>query len=429
MSTDETRETGGLALERLWAAGPVAVATEGRGTAPLMAARRLAARWRTHTIAIAALEPLPLYGLSFEPSVVPPTVEEERQAMLLGHIRRSEREAGIAGPGWPVRVFRGPTAEVLTDAAREDGARLLVMGIGRHRPIDRLLATETAVHTAGMSSVPVLAVTEPFPEAIRCATVGMDFGPASVMAAQLALRLLEPGGTLQLVHVLRRDRFDEALPAQDWQMQEDDRARILLERVRDALTVPAGITVRLVRLAGRPVDELLYFASVHQAELVAVGQRGLEREGRPGLGHVAMSVLRGATQAVLVAPEPPVADALRIQCRITGEYSATRPTQWEEELAAFTHRNRGRRTRLETDEPRQRVHVREEGFRLLGATYDRHDRRVALMLAAGDNGHAHLTRTLDDVHEVGVEGGERTGDAALRIAHGEGMTVLTLRGE
>ena len=46
------------------------------------------------------------------------------------------------------------------------------------------------------------------------------------------------------------------------------------------------------------------------------------------------------------------------------------------------------------------------------------------MLAAGE-GRAHLTRTLDHVRGVSVVGNGH-GDAALRIEHGDGETLLTL---
>lgn len=50
------------------------------------------------------------------------------------------------------------------------------------------------------------------------------------------------------------------------------------------------------------------------------------------------------------------------------------------------------------------------------------------MRAAGATGLAHLTRTIEDVHAVAVQAG-RHGDGALRVAHGDGMTVLTLSRE
>ena len=89
--------------------------------------------------------------------------------------------------------------------------------------------------------------------------------------------------------------------------------------------------------------------------------------------------------------------------------------EWDDELQAFVRRNHHRRTTLEIDDRNIGAQVQEFGYALVGATYDPHDHRIALMFGGGAPGRAHLTRSLGNVRSVAVASGSR--DASPRGFH------------
>ena len=250
---------------------------------------------------IGVCEPVPGVAAGMDVLPVPAELDEARRATMLDDLRRAVSISAAGDPSWPIAVLTGSPARVLAGEAERRGASLIVMGIGRHNPLDRLFGTETTLATLRESRVPVLAVGPEFPAVPSRAVVGLDFSVASRQAARLALHLLAPGGHLTLVHV--RPRFEH--PSADWQAWDVEYGRTLpplFDQVRAQLNVPDGIRVDTVAVRGDPAPALLAFAQQANADLVAVGTQRHSPLERLVVGSVATRVLRTARVGVLAVP-------------------------------------------------------------------------------------------------------------------------------
>lgn len=286
------------------AGGPVLVACDGTAVSheALFNAGRLAASAFGGVLeVIGVCEPVPGVAAGMDVLPVPAELDEARRATMLDDLRRAVSISAAGDPSWPIAVLTGSPARVLAGEAERRGASLIVMGIGRHNPLDRLFGTETTLATLRESRVPVLAVGPEFPAVPSRAVVGLDFSVASRQAARLALHLLAPGGHLTLVHV--RPRFEH--PSADWQAWDVEYGRTLpplFDQVRAQLHVPDGIRVDTVAVRGDPAPALLAFAQQANADLVAVGTQRHSPLERLVVGSVATRVLRTARVGVLAVP-------------------------------------------------------------------------------------------------------------------------------
>ncbi|HEX6747113.1 MAG TPA: DUF5335 family protein [Longimicrobium sp.] len=95
-------------------------------------------------------------------------------------------------------------------------------------------------------------------------------------------------------------------------------------------------------------------------------------------------------------------------------------------LRDFTARNAGRLTRLEEDGPELGAQVEESSTPLRGIAYDPHGRSVEIMLGDLGTPEGHLTRSIANVESVDLVTDALGRDAALRIAHDDGQTLLRL---
>ncbi|MFN9311269.1 universal stress protein [Gemmatimonas sp.] len=284
--------------------GPVLVATDGNPVsheAVFNAARLAASGFGGSIEVIGVCEPMPGVAAGMDVLPVPAELDEARRGAMRDDLRRSVNIAAAGDPSWPIHVLVGSPARTLASEAERRDAALIVMGIGRHNPLDRLFGTETTLATLRESRVPILAVGPNFPAVPARAVVGLDFSTSSIQAAHLALRLLAPGGRLTLVHV--RPRFEH--PSADWQAWDAEYGRTLpplFAQVSGQLEVPAGITVDTVAVRGDPAPALLAFAQQVNADLVAVGTQRHAFFERLVVGSVATRVLRTSRVGVLAVP-------------------------------------------------------------------------------------------------------------------------------
>jgi hypothetical protein len=102
-----------------------------------------------------------------------------------------------------------------------------------------------------------------------------------------------------------------------------------------------------------------------------------------------------------------------------------RSADWTSLLDGFTRRNCGRCARLDVDDPAIGPLVQQTGLAFLGAAYDTHDRRVALMLGDPAGGTHHLTRSIPRVRDVAFYAGPGGHERALRVLAGRSRTLLT----
>lgn len=333
-------------------------------------------------------------------------------------------DAGIPFP-WTVKLEIGSVPDVLARAVRLLNASVLVMGIGRRRPVDRLLGQETTLRTVRAADCPVLAVPAGFSKVPSVAVVGVDFSDAGRRAAECMPPFVTPDATVHLVHVWQpTDADDAALAGHDEMYRES-----MPERIRafaESLSLPATLSTKREMREGRPADRLLDGAESYRAELLVVGRHGKGLFERLLVGSVATRVLRGAACAVLVVPEP----ALHLREHpqedggmVTIEHERS---QWTEQLDAFAGRNAGRLTILEMSDSAHVPFSSERGYVLFGVTYREADHEIEIILGESNGRRRHLTRVIADATSVMVLRDDSGTDRALRVEHGAGVTMLAL---
>ena len=292
----------------------VLVATDGLAAADaaLRVASALVARDESEVRVVAALPPLPAcYGSVAEGGAVAIALpsDDERRELLRAAVR--EQVARVAGCDWAVAVEPGPAAQVIARAASRARATLIILGIGRHSPIDRLFGDETSLRVARLARVPVLAVDESAAEPPRRITAGIDFSPASERAARAALALLGGAGTLRLVHV--GPSLDPPAVGEhgaNWAELCASGARMRLDALAEQFGAPPGVRVERALAAGDVVRVLVGDAERTRGELIAIGAQHHTRLERLLIGSVTARLLRGARCSVLVTP-PDRRDAKR----------------------------------------------------------------------------------------------------------------------
>ena len=184
------------------------------------------------------------------------------------------------------------------------------MGLHHHGIVDRVLRDETTLTVTRRAHRAVLGVTPTLRALPRRAIVGVDFGPASLRAAQAALDVLAPatatdGATLRLVYVNssgvdggREDTAGEALIRRLG-------VEASFEQLVQELAPPPGVHVVCVTRHGAPASELLTCADENRADLIAVGSLRHERLEPWILGSVTTEIIRDGRCSVLVIPPSP----------------------------------------------------------------------------------------------------------------------------
>jgi nucleotide-binding universal stress UspA family protein len=321
-----------------------------------------------------------------------------------------------------IELYDGDPAAVVTSVAHHASATMIVCGLGRHRVMDRVFGDETALRLIRMSDVPVLAVASGLTYAPRRIVVAVDFSETSLRAARLALEVAASSAMIYLAHVAPRDSTLYEWNAAGSSYKQD--AGTALQRTREQLRVPDGMTVQRVLLQGDPAVELLAFAASVNADLIATGSHGHGFVARMLIGSVTTRIVRCSTCSVLTVPH--AAAMTRARTRVEPAVVKAIPAvEWVEELNDFTRRNVGRRGTLEVDDPEIGAQAQQFDYPLLGASYDGHDERVQLMFGELGDVQRHLTRGIGGVTAIDVLRDDRGRDIALRILHGAGQTLLT----
>ena len=402
---------------------PVIVATDGRdqSDAALVAGGLLAGASDERLRVITVLKPMPIVSPEAQ-LPVSPDVEASRRAEAKRTVREQLGRVWNVPFDAQVEVYDGDPATTIAHVAHESNASMIVSGLGRHRVMDRLFGDETALRLIRVAAVPVLAVGGQFNAAPTRIVVAIDFSETSLRAARLALELAAPAATIYLAHVAPRDAT--LYDWNGWGSNYKQDAGEGLQRMREQLRVPTDMIVQRVLLQGDPATELLAFAASVNADLIATGSHGHGFVARMLIGSVTTRILRCSTCSVLTVPHAAAMTRLRTTVEPPVVQTLDRP-EWTSQLDEFTRRNVGRRGVLEVDDPELGAQAQEHDYPFLGATYDRHDGRVELMLGELGDVQRHLTRGIGSVSGIDVLTNERGRDLALRIAHGAGQTLLT----
>jgi nucleotide-binding universal stress UspA family protein len=408
----------------------VAVGPSG-GAQALRVAKAITSRDASPLVVASIVEPPPVYSFHTSSALLLPWLVDQQTEERRASVNARLHWLGYDRSPQPrVEVRYGETGILMAELAQELDARLIVMGIGPHAVRHRLLSTGTVWNVSHRAKQPVLAVSEHAHGLAHTAVVATDFSPESITAARGALPLLADGATLHLVHVWRR--IATAFPSAELSELNEHYASSLAEqfhRLRTVLGTCEGITIEEHALEGPAAPVILAVANAKKAELIVAGTHGRGMMERWLLGSTSSALLRAAECSVLLAPAPGVAERLALARHMEGTSSVRTPEAWDAELSAFVRRNRDRPTMLEIDDPTIGAQVQETGFALIGATYDSHDRRVALMFAGSARQDAHFTRTLGDVRSLAVTSDARDVDHALYIESDGGGTLLTFLDE
>ncbi|HEU4563396.1 MAG TPA: universal stress protein [Gemmatimonadaceae bacterium] len=423
--------------------GRVLLATDGRPAAD--AACRLAQALATQRGA--TVEVLTVYEprLALLEELVEATDDGAGEATELYYgvytqLRRTSTRATV----WPIRLEVGRPADTIARVARECGADLILVGLARHRPLDRLLGNETALQITRRARVPVLVVAPTLAGLPREALIALDFQPASVRSARAALALMDDMGTAHLAYV-RTGMESVGVPAGG---VDEEISRLLLA-ASDGLGATRTVRMEPVVLTGDPARSLMAFADCTGAsgqpavDLIVTGTHHRTPLERLAFGSVATKLLRAGCCSMLITPDAldargdvPVPRAVSAEPAAGGGgpgangWRAFVPpeaaaSEWSRRMKEFSDRNASRTVELEVDDTELGAQHAVRGFELRGVTYDHRDGRVQIMLGDLMSSERHLTHSVSGVTAVDTLADEGGRDRALRIAHAAGQTLLT----
>jgi nucleotide-binding universal stress UspA family protein len=219
-------------------------------------------------------------------------------------------EIEALGLGASVISRIGPPDEVLSVAAHEEKADLIVVGTHGHTGVSRFLLGSVANTTIRHAPCDVLVVRgEPLREAFRKPLVATDFSPAAAKALAHTPDVVAPGTAIEVVHAWQ-------LPAGSWGATLLGQTRFPWSTVRDA--VLASVTGQADKLAaehgqafqvelvqGPPAQVITETADRGAYDLIVVGSHGHRGFRRLLLGSVAESTVRHAHCSVLVVHGSP----------------------------------------------------------------------------------------------------------------------------
>lgn len=407
-------------------AGPIVVATDGSAGAvgALRAASEMAAANGANVIVVGVLEPMPIVVADYGITMPPVESVGVRRRVLHDAIKNQLGEILGTDHGWTIDLQEGHPATLISRVARDVNAQVLMLGLGHHDLVDRLMGGEIALQVLRLSRVPVMAVPRDFRHMPKRIAVACDFSEGSQQAARAALDIFPALTMIYLVHVEPRlDVQPEALLAG---IGSDVDLEGAFAKFLTAIEVPSGIAVERMTLRGKPSRAILDFVKSAHLDAVVTGSRGGGFIDRIMVGSTATGIIRGAECAVLGVP---TLYRRRIVSQVTPEKVSGVPAeaaQWAGQLEVFTQRNAGRTVSLEVDDPELGAQFQVSGYPFLGASYDHNDRRVELMLGELGESERHLSRGISDVRAVEVMRDAEGRDVALRVAHGEGQTLLLI---
>lgn len=296
------------ALEEAVLAGPVLVATDGGSEAvhALQFAAAYAASENVPVEVVSVVAPL-----SDLPMPLPhrDELEHAHAQGVADTVRQHLRD--IVGPvTWPIHVSLGRPAPSICTTARQRAARMVILGVASPGPE----GNDTALELLHLAEKPVLvARSGRLPEN---AVVGIDFRSSSIRTAELALRLVRPGGRLHLVHVKPSLDFPAA-SVWDWGPCYECAVEGGFDELAARLA-EGGKEVTWETRAGVPAEVLTAVAEDRDADLLAIGSDGYICNDRVVVGRVAREILTRSPLPVLATPvtthmEGGVTDLARIE--------------------------------------------------------------------------------------------------------------------
>lgn len=344
-------------------------------------------------------------------------LETERRAQLQKAIAAQTKR--VWGNSESAEMTDGDPARSISRLARESGATLIVMGLGRHGIEERLFGDETALRTMRLADTPILAVSANLRHVPRRVVVAVDFSETSLQAARCAIQLAAPGASITLLHVA--PQRGELIAWADLHQRHASQA---LDSMLAKIGHCEGKHLQTLLVNGNPAKEILAAATALDADLIAIGTHGHGLVARFLIGSVATKLVRASDRSILIFPQ---AAAYQLGHEL-GESVMARdivPEQWVTLLNDVSWQNMGRPAALEVDDPELGAQVQVTHQRFWGATFDAHDARIAIMFGTATALGEHFTHSIADVTSVDVLQDANGADIALRIGHGRGQTIIT----
>jgi nucleotide-binding universal stress UspA family protein len=412
----------GSVLRRITMVRRILLATDGTPAAAgaLHLALRLAEERGFVVEVLGVVEPLPVFDAGFMVALPEVELYQSRQDGLRREILAQLGGLGIQAREWPVTILSGSPGPQIVARAEEVDAHTIVMGLGRHRPVDRVFGTETALQVIRLSRIPVMAVPETARELPRSAAFAVDFSVFSRRAANAALALMKSPWEAHLVHVMSGMEFLPTL-SDGWRHDVEEELRNRLEEFGQEMSRGSGDQIHVDLLEGEPAREILAFAEKRELELLAAGSHGLSFVGRLLMGSVSTRMIRASRVSVLIVPP-----LERPEDVFLGDGVDRGVHPWVRNLKEFTQANAGRRTTVEVVDPELGVQVCARNLSLWGVDYDPRRDRIHIMMGRAGTVEGHLTHSLaapKDVHVVRGEGGR---SEALFVELQEGKVILRI---
>lgn len=282
--------------------GPLVVVGGQGSLAPgaLHVAELLARRDRVNAHVVGLMRPVDVPGWLLagdDAGALEDGLRRQRRA----HLRRQVHAAVGRSVFFSTEVLVGRSLQTLRDAALDVGAEYVLAGLDDPNAPERIRSEQMVLQLARVMERPVLAVPRGCTTLPTRALVALCGDAGSERAARAAARVLAPGGTLTLAHVVPGPG-EHALAAGQPLDHPGRGAAQRVERLAAALRAVPGITVETAILRGEPAAALLALAAGRRCDLIACGMsRDSAQRGPDGDGTLA-AVLGGAAGAVLVAP-------------------------------------------------------------------------------------------------------------------------------
>jgi nucleotide-binding universal stress UspA family protein len=400
----------------------ILVATDGTSAAlgALRFAKELSDRNTVQVHVLGVVQPVPVFDAGFMVALPEMELYESRRDVLKAEVTSQVEAVSGDLETWTVSVQAGVPGPRIVNHAEEVGADSIILGLGRHGPMDRVFGTETTLQVLRLSHLPVLAVPEGFKAIPRSAVMGVDFSLFSQRAAQTATGFLVQPWDVHLVHVLSGMEFLPTL-SEEWRGDYEAELMERLEEFANELEVPQDCETHLHVLEGEPSHELLTFSKGKSGALMVAGSHGHSFIGRLLMGSVSTRLIRSAVSPVLVVPPTEMSEELM------AERGGEEPSEgWARELNEFTKLNVGRRTTLELDDPELGLQECGRNFPLWGVDYDFRRDRLDIMLGRSGTVEGHLTHSLPAPREIKILRGEDGRTEGLLIEFRSGKATLKI---
>ena len=407
--------------------GPVLIATDTSpdSDAAFTLAELLAERTNEVVHVVSAMRPFSMPMYAFDAMPVPFETDAAVRIGREGMVKQQMERLVPNSKPWPVSVQIGEPTREIVDHANALHACVILVGRGRHGPLERSLMGESVLRMLQLGDTPVLAVESTLNALPRNVVIATDFTAFSLYAAQVALKLVAPDAMIHLVHVAPPFAQTDGV-LQERAVAYSNQARHGFMQLHEQLHLE-GAHVDDILVEGNASDALLKIVESTKADLVVSATHGYGFLRRMILGSVAAELVRHAPCSVLCVPgSARTLSAARTHSAAEIVTRSFSPDTFDAELNAFGTRNRGRLCTVEIDSNDVGAQILGHALTIVGATFDHLDQRVSLMFGASGLDGQHLTHAITNVSGIDITTDKNGIDQVLRIVHTDGHTLLLM---